>query len=38
MLCWKRLGKTGGTDRVRNEVLRRFVEENVEEMIEEARR
>jgi hypothetical protein len=38
MRCWRRIGKIGGTDRVRNEVLRRFFEENVEERVEEAGR
>jgi hypothetical protein len=31
MRCWRRIGKLGGTDRVRNELLRKFVEEKVEE-------
>ena len=38
MRCWRRRGKIGGTDLVRNEVLRGFVEENLEEKIEEAGR
>jgi hypothetical protein len=26
MWCWRRIGKMGGTDRVRNKVLHKFIE------------